>query len=184
MCSVIDNWDWKYSCATGVFMVISRLPNWGTPNIWSPCIYANYPATCFRFMNNNIFESENLPCSSLGDNIYAKRGCVWGHGFLMSQNRKVTEADMFCDRYHRIIPEDRVLISPEFYDYLSCLDGYYHNSNWIKDDPDFETSCYQLPFVEAKELCLSYCHRERTLFNAKEDPWFNWELSENFLGLQ
>lgn len=181
MCSKIsDDGDWIYSCATGIYMVALTAPGWGTPNFWDPCLSNKYPAACFRFKTEILFITDTYPCSFLYD-VYTERGCVWGHGFLLASNNAPTNAQMVCDIYHRKIPEDKIMVSPEFFDYLSCLDGYYHNSFWQKDNPAFVASCHKLPFEEAKSLCLSYAGTEKNLFNAKETPWFNWSLLEENL---
>ena len=150
--------DWVYSCATGVAMVFGPEFEYDNTRTYTTCNSFDYPATCYRFMKSSFYQVGPTACDNITD-LYHKNGCVWGYGFLIPEHHAFVNADPECS----VFEEEHL--------YLSCMDGYYHNTHWQGIVPE-KQSCFVLNNQAAKELCLAYINMDRSYFNIAKTPWF------------
>ena len=163
ICERNENNDFKYTCATGVFM--SSVPNYprGYPD---PCLL-RFPATCFRFKRYS-------PCSQFSSSLYHEMGCVWGQSF-MTTDKKPFYVSYFCSQLlpHNILSllddnnnnnndnnNEEYKTMEEWeggygYDrYVACVDGYLSNAAmWSVPENMANATCASLIGRRAQLTC-------------------------------
>ena len=150
ICGAAQDHDFRYTCATGIFMSLLG----GTTRVYpmatlSPCDVCRFPATCFRFKTQTARLLDEFPqvCNRLDD--YHADGCAYGMAYS-SFNTTYDDVNEYCSRYRR--NENR---------YLLCIDGFLTANKIYGLAPKKQNEiCNSLLYPSSKELCRKK-HRER-----------------------
>lgn len=162
-CTKGDDYDWSYSCASGVFM---EYPGIGTTS-YHPCDQLPYSPMCFMLKRSffSLIQKKNItaPCSTYAiaqdDKVF--KSCVWGEG--TNQNSKIfLEVDDNCKNY---LPFDESL-------YFACMDGFFSTVNFKSND-----ECAVFDNDTVYDLCEYYLNRGE-YFIATDQFYFNTPLLE------
>lgn len=168
VCSQIDDEQFQYACATGVYMDTGSPPD----DFW-PCDVNRYPAACYRFGSTfEVLSAQNITniCDTQCDD-YHKVGCIYGHGYSLFE-----PSSHICEQY---IP-DYPTKEPEATFHAACVEGFFSSHIGAVDK-------FRGPYCNSiKKLPLSYkvCERyEKFSFKGlslEEGDFYNFQLLEKF----
>ena len=166
VCAAVDDGEFQYSCATGIFM---NIPMPGTS--FAPCDTNRFPAACYRFASSFFkkYEKYQGVCDTQCD-PYHKMGCIYGQRYL-AQDKDI---DSMCREYWPEVPNQE----PESLYHAACVEGYFSvvtfNYSTFKDYCDS---------IKENQASYAVCERkkvyDRKNFTASEQDYYNAALFES-----
>jgi hypothetical protein len=174
ICAKHPDWDWKYTCASGVFMVLA---DEFSPDEWEPCDRLMFPAACFRFKKKKSFDliitgKAGTPCEEFSDLFY-QRGCIWSFAYIAQDN--FAKCFRTCSKF---LTDSNSLLdtSQREGNFIVCVEGYYHGNRLANKDrattEEKLRSCEKFTVERAKELCVLYSSFDRASYNASSVHWW------------
>ena len=166
ICAAVNDGQFQYACATGIFMNIDM-----PVDSFSPCDTSRFPAACFRFaipVFENSIGTKGF-CDTQCD-PYHKMGCIYGQRYIWKdRNIKV------CDEYWPEVPNQE----PESLYHAVCLEGYFTVAKLTNSI--FEGYCNQIKENQASyAVCERIANSDKNNFTLGEDEFYNVELLETY----
>ena len=167
VCAAVDDGEFQYSCATGIFMNMHI-----SKESFSPCDTSRFPATCFRFAGSFFekYEKYQGVCDTQCD-PYHKMGCIYGQRYVT----KSKDVGKLCTEYWPEVPNQE----PESLYHAACVEGYF--ATRTLKQKTFEAFCDS---VKANHASYEVCERKRD-FDRKnvtlsDDTYYNADLFETY----
>ena len=164
VCAAVDDGEFQYSCATGIFMNMHI-----SKESFSPCDTSRFPATCFRFAGSFFekYEKYQGVCDTQCD-PYHKMGCIYGQKY----NLKEKDLKKACIEFLPEVPNQE----PESLYHAACVEGYFSVEMY---NPKADKYCDQIKEHQASyEVCERKKDFNRKDFTGSEEAYFNAALLE------
>ena len=163
-CDKGEDYDWSYSCSTGVYMEYQNID----PEGFHPCDQLPFSATCFMlkrplfaYIHEKHIDTVCASSNSIEKDLKLFKSCVWGEGTNLATNNFLI-AENECRKYHTY---GETL-------YVSCMDGFLSFADFDDDDV-----CYVFSDDVVHDLCEYYQSRG-DYFVATEQFYYNTALLE------
>ena len=169
ICAAVDDGQFQYSCATGIFM------NAPVPSkTFAPCDTNRFPAACYRFAEDFFkkYSDHNVTgvCDTQCD-PYHKMGCIYGQRYVT----KSKDVGKLCTEYWPEVPNQE----PESLYHAACVEGFFA----IHSLPDKVIDKY-CNHIKANHASYTVCER-KIEFNRKnitlaDEDYYNYDLLETY----
>ena len=169
ICAAVDDGQFQYSCATGIFM------NAPVPSkTFAPCDTNRFPAACYRFAEvffNKYFEHNVTGVCDTQCDPYHKMGCIYGQRYV-SKDKDVAK---LCKEYWPEVPNRE----PESLYHAACIEGYFATRSMKQKT--FDAFCDSIKSNHASyEVCERKRDFDRKNVTLSDDTYYNADLFETY----
>ena len=169
ICAAVDDGEFQYACATGIFMNADM-----DPTTFAPCDTNRFPAACYRFASPLFSKLEEHKIKGACDtqcDPYHKMGCIYGQRYVS----KDSDMKRICREYWPEVPNRE----PESLYHAACIEGYFATRSMKQKT--FDAFCDSIKSNHASyEVCERKRDFDRKNVTLSDDTYYNADLFETY----